>query len=152
MSNELVDRNRLLIPALGGLYEKLAPAAYPIMRIWLGLDLMPHGYRKFFGPELPGVAKRLALMGVPEAHAVAYFIAALELVGGLMLACGLFTRIVAVMVAIEMAVISFAILAPHWEWVHHGMEYPLMMCIFALAIALRGGGRFSLDHLIGKEF
>jgi hypothetical protein len=33
-----------------------------------------------------------------------------------------------------------------------GIEYPLMMGIFALAMVLRGGGPLSLDRRIGREF
>ena len=32
------------------------------------------------------------------------------------------------------------------------MEYALFMGIIALAIFLRGGGRWSLDRMIGREF
>ena len=84
--------------------------------------------------------------------ALAYWIGILEFFGGLMLALGLFTRIVGAMIAIEMAVISFVVLWPNWEWSHRGMEYPLMMGIFALAMSFRGGGRYSLDRMIGREF
>ena len=51
-----------------------------------------------------------------------------------------------------MAVISFAVLYPNWSWGKRGMEYALFMGIVALAILLRGGGRYSLDRLIGREF
>ena len=54
--------------------------------------------------------------------------------------------------AIEMAVICFAILWPHWGWTHHGMEYALLMGVVSLAIFLRGGGRYSVDAMIAKEF
>lgn len=70
-----------------------------------------------------------------------------------MLAAGLLTRIVAaaIAIAIEMAIISFAILAPAWDWAHHGMEYTFMAGVFAFAMALRGGGPYSVDRLIGTE-
>jgi Flp pilus assembly pilin Flp len=32
------------------------------------------------------------------------------------------------------------------------MEYALLMGIIALAILCRGGGRYSVDHYIGREF
>lgn len=79
--------------------------------------------------------------------------ASIEFFGGLMLAAGLLTRIVAaaIAIAIEMAIISFAILAPAWDWAHHGMEYTFMAGVFAFAMALRGGGPYSVDRLIGTE-
>jgi putative oxidoreductase len=36
-------------------------------------------------------------------------------------------------------------------WTQKGNEFPLLLFLLALAIFFRGGGRFSLDHLIGKE-
>ena len=69
-----------------------------------------------------------------------------------MLAVGLFTRIVAAAIAIETAVISFGVLWPVWGWAKHGMEYALLMGILALAILFRGGGRYSVDYYVGREF
>jgi putative oxidoreductase len=69
-----------------------------------------------------------------------------------MLAIGLYTRIIAAAFAIEMAVISFAVLWPNWSWGRRGMEYALFMGVVALAIFLRGGGRWSVDNLMRKEF
>jgi putative oxidoreductase len=36
-------------------------------------------------------------------------------------------------------------------WTAGGFEYPLLWGIVTLAFVLRGGGRFSLDALIGRE-
>ena len=54
------------------------------------------------------------------------------------------------MIAIEMAIICTA-LAPAWVWNTGGMEYPLLMGFLALFIAMNGGGRYSVDRLIGRE-
>jgi len=54
---------------------------------------------------------------------------------------------------IEMAVIIFVF---QWQfgyfWTNHGYEYALLWLLLCTAIFFRGGGRYSLDHLIGKEF
>jgi putative oxidoreductase len=65
---------------------------------------------------------------------------------------GLFTRLVAFAFFIEMLVISFLVLWPHWWWGTRGMEYAVLMGILALAIFFRGGGRYSLDRRLAKEF
>ena len=51
-------------------------------------------------------------------------------------------------IAIELAVISFMVMMPN-GWGR--MEYTLMWGIIMFAIALRGGGPYSVDRLIGKE-
>jgi putative oxidoreductase len=40
---------------------------------------------------------------------------------------------------------------PKFGWGERGYEYPLMWCLVMLAVALRGGGPYSLDRVIGKE-
>jgi putative oxidoreductase len=147
-----VDRRRLLIPGLSGLYETLAPLGHALMRVSLGVILMPHGIGKLFFGDAAHAAVTMAKLGLPGPLAWAYFIGALECFGGAMLALGLLTRVVALAFAIEMAVICFGVLWPHWGWTHRGMEYPLLMGLFALGFAFRGGGRYSLDHLLGREF
>ncbi len=76
----------------------------------------------------------------------------LEFFGVILLALGLLTRPVALMLAFEMAVISFKIHKDTFFWTAHGYEYALlMMCIF-IAFMIGGGGRYSLDRRLGREF
>ena len=68
------------------------------------------------------------------------------------LALGLFTRFMAAGLAIEMFVIAFFIQIKFgYFWTQRGLEFPLFLMILAIAIFFRGGGKYSLDHLIGKE-
>jgi putative oxidoreductase len=70
-----------------------------------------------------------------------------------MLAIGLFTRPVALAIAIEMLVISFDVYWPNGFFAGtRGYEHTLLWGLIALAIAARGGGKQSVDALIGKEF
>ena len=147
-----VDRKRLIVPAAAPLYETFAPCAYTIIRVALGLVLIPHGYAKLFGNDAVAASRNFVNFGWAYPLAWAYFIGAVEFFGGILLALGLFTRIVAAAFVIEMSVICFAVLYPNWSWGRRGMEYALFMGIVALAIFFRGGGRWSLDRLIGREF
>ena len=76
-----------------------------------------------------------------------------ESFGALFLALGLFTRVMAVMIGIEMIVIVFFW---QWEngylWTNKGYEFALLWFLLCVGIFFRGGGRYSLDRLIGKEF
>lgn len=82
----------------------------------------------------------------------AYFVSYIELVGGALIAIGLFTRPVAAAIAVEFAVITFIV---HWPRGFSagagGYEYPLLWGVLFFAIALRGGGWLSLDRKIGRE-
>jgi putative oxidoreductase len=146
-----VDRRRLLVPGVAVLYEALAPLSYTLIRFSLGVFLIPHGFAKLFQDDAVAASRNFVNFGWSYPLAWAYFIGGLEFFGGIMLAVGLFTRVVAAAFAIEMMVISFGVLWPVWSWGKHGMEYALLMGILALAILFRGGGRYSLDHYIGRE-
>ncbi len=143
---------RLFIPALGGFYRAASELSYPLIRFVAGAMLVPHGWMKTFGGALAGTAQGMGNMGLEPAYLLAVYIAILELVGGTLLALGLLTRLVAIQVVGFMAVAAFYV---HWGngflWVKGGYEYPLFWGIVALAILFRGGGRFSVDRLIGKE-
>ena len=76
----------------------------------------------------------------------------LETVGAICIAIGLFTRFFAAALAIELLIAMFA---AHWVKGFSvgagGYEYVLFLGIVMFAIALRGGGPYSVDRLIGRE-
>ena len=146
------ERKTLFVPAAAPLHAALGPFGFTLIRVSLGLIVMPHGYAKLFLADAVPTSRNFVHFGWSHPLVWAYAIGALEFFGGLMLALGLFTRIVAAAFVIEMAVISFGVLYPNWSWGHHGMEYALLMGLVALGIFLNGGGRYSLDRLIGREF
>ena len=82
--------------------------------------------------------------------ALAVALITLETLGGLCIALGLFTRFWAVAVFAEMMVIVYHHL-PKFGWTAPGYEYPLFWGLVMLAIAMRGGGPYSLDRRIGRE-
>ncbi len=136
---------RLLVPALAGFYRRAEPLSYLAIRVTAGLMLVPHGW-----PKLMGGADRftagLARRGFEPEWLWSSLVIFLETAGGLLIALGLFTRPFAAAVAVQMAVITFAV---HWSDGRH--ELPLMWGLVMLAIALRGGGPYSLDRRLGWE-
>ena len=81
------------------------------------------------------------------------YIALLVRVGGVLLALGLFTRAVAVLVVGFMAVAAFHVhFGNGFLWTAKGFEYPLFWGLVCVAIAIRGGGPMSLDAKWGREF
>ena len=59
-------------------------------------------------------------------------------------------RFFAAAITIEMAVIVYHHL-PKFAWTERGYEFPLMWGLIMFAIALRGGGPYSLDRKLGRE-
>lgn len=143
------------IPALAPITEALSPLAEPMVRATAGLLLVPHGAQKLFGwfggYGLEATGQFFATkLGLPAG--LALLAGLIEFAGGLVLAAGLLTRPVASLVAGMMAVAVFGVhLGNGLFWTSGGFEYPLMWGIVALAFAIRGGGRFSLDALISRQ-
>ena len=141
-----------LVPALARYYGFTSDLAYLIVRVTAGLMLIPHGWPKVLTRGATGVAAMLTNYGIPAAEPFAYVIMALETIGGLLIAIGLFTRPVAALLVIEFLVIIFV---AHWPKGYAvgggGIEYPLMWGLILLAIMLRGGGPWSVDRKLGWE-
>jgi putative oxidoreductase len=156
MSTLSLSSAKPLIPAIAPLTQALSPLAEPLLRATTGLLLVPHGAQKLFGwfggygIEATGQFFA-AKLGLPPA--LALLAGLIEFFGGLALAVGLLTRPAAALVAGMMAVAVFGVhLGNGFFWTSGGFEYPLMWGILALSFVVRGGGRFSLDALIGREF
>jgi putative oxidoreductase len=139
---------KLLIPALGPFYRQVVPISWLIVRCAVGIILAIHGTG-----QVTKVYAYIAHGTIPSGgigRIGTLFMT--EFVGGICVALGLFTRVFAPAAAIEMAVITFGV---YWKngfsWTTRGYEYTLMWGLLLFAIALRGGGPWSLDRLIGRE-
>jgi len=141
---------KLLFPQLKPFYDFVEPLTWPLIRITVGLMLLPHGIPKLMAGVAATAAMALERRGIGAAEPLAVVLIALETIGGLCVALGLFTRFFAAAITIEMAVIAYHHL-PKFGWTGPGYEYPLMWGLIMFAIALRGGGAWSLDRKIGKQ-
>ena len=138
---------KLLLPGLAGFYDSVSDLWYPLIRITAGAILFTHGWTKLH-TGVAGVSGFFVKNGFVPAGGFALAAIFLETVGAACIVLGLFTRFFAAAIAIQMAIICFVIMMPH-GWGR--MEYTLMWGIIMFAIALRGGGPYSLDRMIGTE-
>jgi putative oxidoreductase len=76
-----------------------------------------------------------------------------EFFGGLCLVLGFLTRPAAAAATILLTVAAVKVHLPNgFFWSNGGWEYPVLWALMALAVFFRGGGEFSLDARIGREF
>jgi putative oxidoreductase len=147
--------SRLYVPALGGIYSAVGTYAEPILRIVLGGVLIPHGCQKLFGlfggMGFAGNAALFDKLGYTPGAFWGTLVGCTELFGGILLVLGLFTRFAAAAVVIFMIMAIHFTSAKGFFWSAGGWEYPLLIGICALFFLIRGGGRCSLDHMIGRE-
>jgi len=144
-------KTQLLFPQLRPFYERVQPQSWALVRVTAGLIILPHGIPKLMMGVEAAANMALVRRGIQPAFPLAILLITLETLGGLCVALGLFTRFWAAAIAIEMAVIVFNYLHAGFGWTGPGYEYPMMWGLVMLAIALRGGGPYSLDRVIGKE-
>jgi putative oxidoreductase len=152
----------LVLPGLGPLYQTLAPWTEALLRVWVGLALVPHGLRNTFGMfrntgvrahNLTELAGQLDADGYRPGKLWAPAISVTQLVGGPLLALGLFTRPAALVILLFLLVAN----VERWRvgkyfWNQLGLEYTWMWTVATLYFLVHGGGPLSLDALIGRQF
>jgi putative oxidoreductase len=146
---------KLVIPALAPFYGWVRELSWLVIRLTAGGVLFVHGWDKITRLGVSGFASgSLARRGIEPSVPLAYLIIFNETVGAICLMLGLFTRVIAAIIAIEFVVITFYVSYPNgftWTSTGGGWEYPFLWGLVIFAIALRGGGPYSLDRLIGRE-
>lgn len=146
----------LIIPGLAGLYARLSTCSYAIARVMMGLVLLPAGIDKmFFGGVGRIAANNVVKTGLYPPELWAWVVGGLEFFGAMLLIAGLWTRPVALALTVEMLVITFRVriddgyfLTPRGG----GMEISVLLLMMCVALLFGGGGRYSVDRLIGREF
>ncbi len=142
---------KLLIPSLKPFYDAMLPLSWLVIRVAVGWNLFVHGYSKILLGATPAFVKGYADMGFSPPEVWFWLSTLTETLGGISLILGLFTRFFAAAVAIEMLVIFSLYWGNGFGWMKRGYEYVLLWGLVAFAIALRGGGPYSLDRKIGRE-
>jgi putative oxidoreductase len=145
---------KLLLPFLEPFYAYARDLSWLLIRITVGGTLLAHGIEKLMGKQTitAFAAGSMARRGIEPALLAAYIVWFNETIGATCVILGLFTRFVAAAIAIELAVITFLVMWPNgWGWSHRGWEYMFLLGVMFFAIALRGGGPYSLDRKLGWE-
>ncbi|HEX2354440.1 MAG TPA: DoxX family protein [Xanthobacteraceae bacterium] len=150
IDSETKHETKLLIPGLESFYAVAIPLAWPIVRIAVGWNLLVHGWGKVArGPS--AYIRAFVEQGFDPALPWIWAALIIEFVGGIALIIGLFTRFFAAAAAVEMLIITILYWKAGFSWLNRGYEYTLLWGLVCFAIALRGGGPYSVDRRIGVE-
>jgi len=127
--------------------------AFTLLRIGAGTIVIPHGVSQLLGGNASFAHGALALIGVSPSSMTSYLIVYLELIGGVCLVFGFFTRVFAAALAIEMMWVAAVFWAnpseQHDEF--EPWEFPLVLALLLLLITAVGGGPWSLDRWLEKR-
>ena len=120
-------------------------------RLAVGAVMITAGWVKFFvlGPDF--IASSFAEYGIPLPTFFAYFISALELVGGVLLVIGLLARPIAFLLICDM-IVAIILVSSKIGWMSMtgkaGMEENILLIAGLLVILFGGAGRLSVDRLL----
>ena len=133
-----------------------AGVAALILRAPIGLILAAHGAQKLFawfgGYGLEGTGQWMASIGMTPGYLMALLAGSAEFFGGIAILLGLLTRPAAVVAAFTMVVAIFSVHINNGLFMaNNGYEYALTLLVVLVAIAVQGGGSYSLDNLLSKK-
>lgn len=145
--------------ALTALLSTGNASALTVLRITLGLVMLPHGLQKtagwFGGHGFSATMDSFVSMGIPAF--LAFLAIAAESAGALALIAGFTTRIAAFGIGVTMAVAGLMHRANGFfmNWfgtqTGEGYEFHLLAIGMALALMIGGAGRWSLDRFVTRN-
>ncbi len=127
-----------------------------VLRVPVGLTLAAHGAQKLFawfgGYGLEGTGQWMASIGLEPGYLMALLAGSAEFFGGLALVLGLLTRPAAIVTAFTMLIAIFSVHISNGLFMaNNGYEYALSLLAVTVALAVQGGGKFSIDNLLVKK-
>ncbi|MFZ9942853.1 MAG: DoxX family protein [Bacteroidia bacterium] len=127
-----------------------------LIRLVVGAVFLSEGIQKFLFEELRG-AGRFEKIGLPSPEILGPMVGGFEIVCGLMILLGFYTRL-AVLPTITIMLVAFfttkaQILAEEgfWEMLHKSRtDWSMLLC--SLFLLVKGSGGFSLDRKLAKKY
>ncbi|MDF2959603.1 MAG: oxidoreductase [Paenibacillus sp.] len=120
-----------------------------IIRLVIGISFMGHGAQKLFGwfggygPK--GTGGWMESIGIKPGVMMAVLVGLAELIGGLLFAAGVLTPVAAALIVVTMLGAIFKVHLANGYWVDKGgIEYPFVLAVLAIAIALIGPGAYVI--------
>lgn len=143
------NSDRLLIPALGGIWSGLHTFAETLLRVVSGVLLFTHGWPKIQSPF--GLTDMIAGVGLPAASLLSLGVTLIEFFGSILLVLGLFTR------AAALGAMIVLLNTTYFHWVvfgegFKGAEHSILWVAVSFFFVIRGGNAHSLDAKLPRTF
>jgi len=132
-----------------------SPISIALIRLLVGAVFLSEGIQKFLFPDALGVG-RFIKIGIPAPEVMAPFVGVVEIVGGVLLLIGLFTRPAAVALIVDMIVaisttkIPMLIESGFWKMAHEART-DWSMLLGSIVLLILSAGKWSVDWKIGNR-
>ncbi len=127
-----------------------APSALLVLRAVTGLVFFMHGYQKLFDNGINATQGGFNAMGTPLPDISAVVVTFVELIGGAALIVGPLTRIVALLLTIDMLSAMFIVHVENGFFISNGgVELVLLLAGASVALMIAGAGPYSVDAVLG---
>lgn len=126
-----------------------------LIRLMVGVVFVSEGIQKFLYPDIRG-AGRFEAIGLPNPEFLGDFVGTFEVLGGLLVLVGLFTRFAAIPLLVIMSVALYTtklpMFSPEGFWqMMHASRTDLAMTLGSLYLLLMGAGAFSFDRWLMRR-
>jgi len=116
-----------------------------ILRIVVGIVFVVHGAQKLFVFGLGGITGFFVQSHIPLPAIAAPVVTFVEFLGGIALILGVFTRIAAILLAIDMAGAILFVHGRNGFFLPTGFEFALTLLAANLALAIGGPGEYAVE-------
>jgi putative oxidoreductase len=122
-----------------------------LIRAIVGIVFLLHGGQKLFVYGVHNVAGMMGNLGIPLPSLAAGVVTWVEFLGGAALLLGLFTRVAALLLALDMVVALLKVHLKGGFFLPMGFEYALTLLVANVALAIAGPGATAVEKLFSKR-
>lgn len=121
-----------------------------VLRVVTGLVFFMHGWQKLIDDGISATQVGFDMMGAPLPDITAVIVTFVELIGGAMFIVGALTRIIGLLLVIDMVGAFFIVHVENGFFVANGgFELVLLLGMATLSLVIAGPGRYSVDMFLG---
>ena len=160
MTTLTLDRPRNSAKVLTSLFATTDSVSLLVLRVALGIVILPHGLQKVFGWfggwGLEGTLGWFASIGIPAFLGILAIAA--DFAGALALIAGATARLAAFGIGVNMVVAALVVHRANGFFMNwggnqagEGFEFHILAAAMALVLVLGGAGRWSLDRVLASR-
>ncbi len=137
-------------------WEEIILSSGILIRLMVGSVFLSEGIQKFLYSEIRGVG-RFIKIGIPYPEFTGPFVGSFEILCGVLILIGLYTRkasvplIIIMLIAIVSTKISILFESGFWQFAHDART-DFAMLLGSIYLSIAGGGTWSVDALLPKKF